>query len=106
MAHAIWTGAITFGLVTIPVKLLPAVRGHELHFNYLHKDDLGRIRYERVCTVCGKKVSWADVVRGFPYTKDDYVVLSDEDLKKASPEATQSVDIVEFVRLEDIDPIY
>ncbi len=106
MAHAIWTGAITFGLVTIPVKLFPAVRGHELHFNYLHKDDLGRIRYERVCTVCGKKVGWADVVRGFPYSKDDYVVVSDEDLKKASPEATQSVDIVEFVQLGEIDPIY
>jgi DNA end-binding protein Ku len=105
MAHAIWSGAITFGLVAIPVKLYSAIREHELRFNYLHKEDNGRIRYERVCTVCGKKVGWADIVRGFPYSKDEYVVVSDDDFKRASPRAAQTVDIVEFVDIRDIDPI-
>jgi DNA end-binding protein Ku len=105
MAHAIWTGSINFGLVTIPVKLYSAIREHELHFNYLHKKDLGRIRYERVCSVDGQKVGWSDIVRGFPYGKDEYVVVSDEDLKRASPEAARSVDIVEFVNAGEIDPI-
>jgi DNA end-binding protein Ku len=105
MAHAIWNGSITFGLVTIPVKLYSVIREHELRFNYLHERDLGRIRYERVCSLCGEKVDWGQIVRGFPYSKDQYVVLGDEDFKRASPEATQSVDIVEFVDLREIDPI-
>jgi DNA end-binding protein Ku len=106
MAHAIWSGSITFGLVTIPVKLYSAIRADELHFNYLHKDDLGRIRYERVCELDGKKVGWGDIVRGYEYEKGEYVVLSDEDFEKASPEASQSVEIVEFVDLKEIDPVF
>jgi DNA end-binding protein Ku len=105
MPHAIWSGSINFGLVTIPVKLYSAIREHELHFNLLHEKDLGRIRYERVCSVDGHRVAWSDIVRGFPYGKDEYVVITDEDLKKASPEASRSVDIVEFVDLSEIDPI-
>jgi DNA end-binding protein Ku len=105
MAHAIWSGAISFGLVTIPVKLYSAIREHELHFNYLHRKDEGRIRYERVCSVCGEKVPWAEIARGYQVQKGEFVVLEDEDFEKASPEATQSVDIVEFVQLEEIDPV-
>jgi DNA end-binding protein Ku len=105
MAHAIWNGAIAFGLVTIPVKLYSVIREHELRFNYLHEKDLGRIRYERVCSLCGEKVDWGDIVRGFPYSRDEYVVVRDEDFKKASPDATRSIDILEFVDLREIDPI-
>lgn len=104
-AHAIWSGAINFGLVTIPVKLYSAIREHELHFHYLHAEDEGRIRNERVCSVCGKKVGWNDIVRGFEVQKGQYVVMKDEDFRKASPEASQSVEIVEFVRLDEIDPV-
>jgi DNA end-binding protein Ku len=106
MARAIWSGAINFGLVTIPVKLMTAVRDKTLHFNLLHEKDLGRVHNERVCAHCGKKLEWTDVVRGYPVEKDHYVVVSDDDLKKANPEATQSVDIVAFASLEEIDPIY
>jgi DNA end-binding protein Ku len=106
MAHAIWSGAINFGLVTIPVKLFTAVRSNDLRFNFLHKKDDGRIFNERHCTVCGEKVEYADLVRGYEYEKGHYVVLSDEDLKSVNPEATQSVDIVEFVDLGQIDPMY
>src|SRR5262249_10058450 len=105
MARAIWTGSINFGLVTIPVKLYPAVREHSLHFNYLHREAEGPIRYERVCSVCGKKVDWQDIVRGFDVGDGRHVVVSDEDFDEASPEATHAVDIVEFVDIDQIDPI-
>ncbi|GAC1418517.1 MAG: Ku protein [Candidatus Velthaea sp.] len=106
MAHAIWTGSINFGLVTIPVKLFTAVRSNDLRFNFLHKKDQGRIFNERHCTVCDEKVEYADLVRGFEYEKGRYVTVSDEDLKKVNVEATQSVDIVEFVELDQINPMY
>jgi DNA end-binding protein Ku len=105
-AHAIWSGSISFGLVTIPVKLFTAVRANDLRFNFLHKKDDGRIFNERHCTVCGEKVEYADLVRGYEYEKGHYVTLTDDDLKAVNPEATQSVDIIEFVDLDRIDPIY
>jgi DNA end-binding protein Ku len=106
MAHAIWSGAINFGLVTIPVKLYSAVRGNDLKFNFLHAKDDGRIFNERHCTVCGEKVEYADLVRGYEYEKGRYVTISEDDLKTVRPEATQSVQIVEFVELDQIDPMY
>jgi DNA end-binding protein Ku len=106
MAHAIWSGAINFGLVTIPVKLFTAVRTNDLRFNFLHKKDDGRIFNERHCTVCGEKVEYHDLVRGYEYEKGHYVTLSEDDLKSVNPEATQSVDIVEFVELDKINPMY
>lgn len=106
MAHAIWSGTINFGLVTIPVKLFTAVRENELHFNQLHAKDKGRIHYVRVCDGCGKEVPWEDIAKGYEYEKGDYVILSDEDLKQANVEATQSIDIVQFVDLTEIDPMY
>ena len=106
MAHAIWSGAINFGLVTIPVKLFTAVRTSDLRFNFLHKKDDGRIYNERHCTVCGEKVEYADLVRGYEYEKGQYVTLADDDFKSVLPEATQSVEIVEFVDLDQINPMY
>ena len=105
MAHAIWSGAINFGLVTIPVKLFTAVKTDELSFNMLHAKDEGRIKYERICSVDGKPVPWDEIVKGFEYEKGQYVILTDEDFAKVNPEATQSVDILEFIELDKINPM-
>jgi len=106
MAHAIWSGSINFGLVTIPVKLFTAVKTDDLSFNLLHAKDEGRIKYERVCSVDGKPVPWDEIVKGYEYEKGEYVVLTDEDFAAVNPEATQSVDIVEFVDLDKISPMF
>jgi DNA end-binding protein Ku len=103
MARAIWKGAINFGLVAIPVKLVAAARPDELRLHYLHAKDGGRIHNERVCEVCGKRVAWSDIVHGYERKKNQYVVLTDEDLKKANVHATQSVDIVQFAAGDQID---
>lgn len=106
MAHAIWSGSINFGLVTIPVKLFTAVRSDELSFNLLHAKDEGRIKYERICSVDHKPVPWDEIVKGYEYEKGQYVILTDEDFTKVNPEATQSVDILEFVELDKINPMF
>ncbi len=106
MAHALWTGAINFGLVTIPVKLQTAIRTNDLRFNFLHKTDEGRINNVRRCSLDGEEVDYKDLVRGYEYEKGQYVILSDEDFARVNPEATQSVDIVQFVELAEIDPMF
>ncbi len=106
MAHAIWSGAINFGLVTIPVKLQTAIRTNDLKFNFLHKEDEGRINNVRRCSIDGEEVAYADLVRGYEIEKGQYVIVSDEDFDRVNPEATQSVDIVQFVDLAEIDPMY
>jgi DNA end-binding protein Ku len=104
MAHAIWSGAINFGLVSIPVRLVSAVRANDLSFHMLHAKDKGRIHNERVCDVCHKKVEWADLVKGYEYDDGKYVVLDEKDFEAAAPELTKSIDIEEFVDLDQVDP--
>jgi len=103
MAHALWTGSINFGLVNIPVKLFTAVRGNELSFHFLHKKDHGRITNVRTCSECNKKVPWEEIERGYEIEKGQHVILTDEDFKRVNVEATQSVDIVQFVQQKEID---
>ncbi len=107
MPHAIWTGAITFGLVTIPVKLFSAVRDEEgIHFHFLHDKDQGRIKNVRTCEVDGAEVPWDQVVRGFEYEKGKYLVVTDEEIAKLRPEKTQAVEIQQFVELAEIEPMF
>ncbi len=106
MAHSIWSGAINFGLVTIPVKLQTAIRSNDLHFNFLHKTDQGRINNVRRCSLDGEEVAYSDIVRGYEVEKGTYVTLADEDFERVNPEATQSVEIVQFVELSEINPMY
>ena len=105
--RSIWSGSISFGLVNIPVKLNSAVEASEgLDFDMLSKKDLAPIRYARIDSKTGKEVPWKDIVKGFQYTKGKYVVVTDEDFAKASPEKSKTIDIIQFVKEEEIDPIF
>jgi DNA end-binding protein Ku len=100
-----WKGAISFGLVTIPVSVYPATEEKSLKFNQLHDDDMGRIRYKRVCEIDGEEVSYEHIVKGYEIEKDRYVVLTDEDFDAVPVESSRTIDIQQFVDLEEIDPI-
>jgi len=105
--RSIWTGSISFGLLQIPVSLYTAEsRSEELHFRMLDKKDLAPVKFERVSSTSGKAVAWKDIVKGFEIEKDNYVVVEPEDFAKANVKATQTVDIQDFVPLDQIDPIY
>jgi len=107
MARGLWKGAISFGLVNVPVELYSAQkRSAELDLTMLDKRDLAPVGYQRVNKATGKQVPWEDVVKGYEYQDDKYVVLSEEDFRRANPEASKTVDIVAFVDLHDIAPIY
>jgi DNA end-binding protein Ku len=102
---SIWTGALTFGLVNIPVSLASAVRAVEkTSFRQLHKEDLTPIKYERVCPADGEVVPWNDIVKGYEYTKGKYVVVTPEELAKVKTPSSKSVEMTDFVKSEEIDP--
>jgi len=102
----IWKGAISFGLVHIPVTLKAAAREHRLSFDWLDRRDMAPIGYTRINKTTGKAVEWKDIVKGYEYQKGEYVLMSDEDFKRANPEATQTVEILSFVEAAAIPPSY
>jgi len=102
----IWQGAVSFGLVTIPVSLRTATHQEELKFHLLRKADLSPVNYKRVAAVDGKEVPWEEIVKGYEYEKGRFVVLKDEDFKRVDLEATDTIDIMDFVSLAEINPIY
>lgn len=103
---SVWKGSISFGLVNIPVRLHPAVRPGEgeIHFRQLHRRDLAPIRYERVCTADGKEVPWSEIVKGYEYAKGKYVALTDAEVKAAALETSESIEMLDFVKEQEIDP--
>jgi DNA end-binding protein Ku len=103
--RAIWKGAISFGLVSIPVALYPATRRDDLKFRLLRKSDLSPVNYKRVAESDGKEVPWDQIVKGYEYEKGKFVVIKDEDFARVDVEATQTVDIVNFVKLAEVDPL-
>jgi DNA end-binding protein Ku len=103
--RAMWKGAISFGLVTIPVSVYPATEEKSLRFNQLHDVDLGRIRYKRVCSIDGQEVEYDHIVKGYEVEKDRYVVLTDEDLEAVPVRSSRAIDIQQFVELSEIDPV-
>jgi DNA end-binding protein Ku len=104
--RAIWKGSISFGLVNIPIALYPATRKEELSFRLLRGSDLSPVNYKRVAEKDGKEVPWNQIVKGYEYEKGKYVVLKDEDFQRVDLEATQTVDIQDFVEQEEIDPMF
>ncbi|MEX3788264.1 Ku protein [Paraburkholderia sp. BR14374] len=106
MAHMIWKGAISFGLVHVPVQLYPATQSEKVGFNLLDKRTIDPIGYKQINKRTGKDVTRENIVRGFEYEKDHYVVLSDDEIRSANPESTQTVDILAFVDAADISFLY
>jgi DNA end-binding protein Ku len=103
--RAIWKGTISFGLVSIPIALYPATQRDELKFHLLRKSDLSPVRYQRVAEADGKEVPWDQIVKGYEYEKGRFVPVEEEDFKRVDIAATQTVDIVSFVKMEEINPV-
>jgi DNA end-binding protein Ku len=104
--RAIWKGSISFGLVNIPIALYPATRREDLKFRLLRESDLSPVNYKRVAEKDGKEVPWDKIVKGYEYEKGKFVILSDKDFQRVDLEATQTVDIQDFVDVDEIDPMY
>lgn len=97
---------ITFGMVAIPIAMYTATQDNDIHFNQLHREDNSRIRYKKTCAHCGKELSTEDIVRGFEYDDDKYVVVTDEEIEKIKTEKEKSIQILHFAQLNQISPVY
>ena len=104
--RSIWKGAISFGLVTIPVKVYSATEERDVSFHQVHREDGGRIRYKRVCQIDGEEVPYSDIAKGYELSSGEVVVLTDEDFSDLPLTTSRTIDVLEFVPLEQVDPIY
>jgi DNA end-binding protein Ku len=106
MVRSIWSGSLSFGLVNIPVKVVNAVKERDIHFHQLHAKDHSRIKYKKWCPKDGVEVPNEDIVRGYEVARDQYVIVTDEELDNVDPEASRTIDIIDFVPLDTVDPAY
>jgi DNA end-binding protein Ku len=106
MPRALWKGSIAFGLVSIPIELHTAVRDHRPKFRMLHAKDKSPVRFERVCVRDGTPVAWADLIKGYEFEKGHFVVMTKEDFQAAAVEKTRTIDILDFVKADEIDDRY
>lgn len=97
---------ITFGMVAIPIAMVTSTQDNDIHFNQLHKEDNSRIRYKKTCAHCGKEIKSEDIVKGFEYDKDKYVVITDDEIEKIKTEKEKSIQILHFAQLNQISPVY
>ncbi|EMT38257.1 DNA end-binding protein Ku [Thermoanaerobacter thermohydrosulfuricus] len=104
--RSMWKGAISFGLVSIPIKLYTATEDHAIHFRQLHKECKSPIKYEKICPVCNRPVSDEEIVRGYEYEPGKFVIIDDEDLERIPMPTVKTIDIVDFTDIGQIDPIY
>ncbi|MDI6604724.1 MAG: Ku protein [Thermoanaerobacteraceae bacterium] len=104
--RSMWKGAISFGLVSIPIKLYTATEDHTIHFRQLHRDCKSPIKYEKICPICNRSVSDDEIVRGYEYEPGKFVIIDDEDLERIPMSTVKSIDIVDFTDMGQIDPIY
>ena len=103
--RSIWKGAVSFGLVNVPVKLYAATQDHDIRFHQVHQEDGGRIRYKRTCDACGKEVSYADIAKGYETTDGKLVTLTQEDFDSLPVATGREIDVVEFVPVGEVDPM-
>ena len=106
MASTVWKGHVTFGLISIPVRLFSAARGERISFNQLHSVCHSRVKQPLFCPTCNRMVERSEIVKGYEYEKDQYVLFDEEELDKIEPESARSMEILEFVKVHEIDPLY
>jgi DNA end-binding protein Ku len=106
MATSVWKGYLTFGLISIPIRLFSAARSERIGLNQLHKVCNSRIRMPLFCPTCQRQVERSEIVKGYEYEKDQYVLFNDEELDKIEPDSARTMEILEFVKLDEIDPLY
>jgi DNA end-binding protein Ku len=106
MAASVWTGYLTFGLISMPVRLFSGARSSGVSFNMLHREDLSRLKQQYVCLADGKVVERSDIVKGYEYRKDEYVVIEPDEIKKIEPKTAKTMEILEFVKASEVDPVY
>ena len=106
MASTVWKGHLTFGLVSLPIRLFSAARSESISFNQLHKDDNSRVRQVLYCQLEDKPIQRSEIVKGYEYEKDRYIVVDDEDIRKAAPKTAKIMEILEFVKAAEVDAVY
>jgi DNA end-binding protein Ku len=106
MASTVWKGHLTFGLLSLPVKLYSAARGETVSFNQLHKTDNSRVKQVLYCQLEDKPIQRSDIVKGYEYEKDKYVVIDEEEIKKVAPKTAKTMEVLEFVKTSEVDPVF
>src|ERR1700723_2797674 len=106
MAASVWTGYLTFGLISMPVRLFSGARSSGISFNMLHREDNQRVKQQYVCSLDGQVVDRSDIVKGFEFRKGEYLVIDPEEIKKIEPKTAKTMEILEFVKSADVDPVY
>jgi DNA end-binding protein Ku len=106
MAASVWSGYLTFGLISMPVRLFSGARSSGISFNMLHRDDLQRVKQQYICPAENRVVDRSEIVKGYEYRKDEYVVIEPEEIKKIEPKTAKTMEILEFVKASDVDPVY
>jgi DNA end-binding protein Ku len=106
MAASVWSGYLTFGLISIPVRLFSGARSSGISFNQLHRDDLTRVKQQLICPLDNKVLERSDIVKGYEYRKNEYVVVEPEEIKQIEPKTAKNMEILEFVKTSEVDPVY
>jgi len=106
MAASVWSGYLTFGLISMPVRLFSGARSSSISFNMLHRKDMSRLKQQYVCLKDGDVVERSEIVKGFEFRKDEYIVIEPEEIKKIEPKTAKTMEILEFVKSSEVDPVY
>jgi DNA end-binding protein Ku len=106
MAASVWSGYLTFGLISMPVRLFSGARSSGISFNMLHRDDLQRVKQQYICPLENKVVERSEIVKGYEFRKDEYIVIEPEEIKKIEPQTAKTMEILEFVKASEVDPVY
>jgi len=106
MAASVWSGYLTFGLISMPVRLFSGARSSGISFNQLHRTDHHRVKQQLICPLDNQVLERSDIVKGYEYRKDEYVIIEPEEIKKIEPKTAKTMEILEFVKTSDVDPVY